>query len=200
MATNLDSLIFDIDIDDLTDLQELYEATEGQLIAAYNRSLTRTAVTLKKLGGQLIRDEVKARNLKAIRRRLQQYKIKSRGLSELKLWFGLNDLPVSALKGRMSSSGNDATFAAASSGVGTQRFTGGFVGNVRGRKSIYSRIGKERFPVKEAAVSIKHLQEAIEDDVFDQLPDIFMKYLESDLKGRVKQGMTNSYYEKKYGL
>lgn len=194
MASNPDRLIFDIDLDALTDLQEALAATEGQLIASYNRALKRTSVTLAKLGAQLVRDELKVKKVKAIRRRIKKYTIKSGGLSELKIWFGLNDMPVRAFKGRMTQVGDDAKLSAASPELGVQRYRKGFVGSPFGHsRSIYTRTGKGRYALEEGGVAITHLQEAIEDDVFGQLPEIFMRHFEADLKGRVKIGKENKY-------
>lgn len=188
-----EDLIFDIDIEELEYLQQLHEATEKHMKLAYNRALKRTAVTLRALARRYLKDELKLRNLKALRKRLQQYQLKGgQGMAELKLWFGLNPLPVSALKGRMTQTESGAVFKPAGPS-GNQEYDGAFLAKVNGKKSIWQRASKRRNSIYEHSVPVhKGLQESIEDDVFEKIPGIFLKHFESDLKARVKFGFDGS--------
>jgi len=194
MKRNPDSLLFDIDLDDLTYIQDAVGATEEQLIASYNRALKRTAVTIRKLARKHLKDELQLKNVKALRSRLKDYVIKQHGLTELKLWYGLNALPVSAFKGRMSQGSAGASFAPAGPS-GRRHYKGSFVARMRnGKRSIWRRLSADRNHLTEERVDVhKGLQESVEDEVFDQLPDIFLAHLETDLKGRVKLGISNNY-------
>ncbi|EPZ5431763.1 phage tail protein [Vibrio parahaemolyticus] len=195
MATNQQNLLFDIDLEELEAVKLMLGGTDKEFRQAYNRALSRTAVTLNMLGRRLLRDELQARNLKAIRNRLQKFRLKKSGkaLDELKLWFGLNEMPISKLKGRVKRIGtkkspNGAEFKPASSSLNHQMYPDSFVARIGKRKSIFTRKGKARYPVKEETVPINDaIHVKIEDEIFDQIPDIFLKHFITDLKGRIAQ-------------
>ena len=83
------------------------------------------------------------------------------------MWFGLNDMRVSAFKGRAARTGAGASFAG-------QDFDGAFVGrNAKGRQNVMRRVSKSRWPVKEERMSIEDkAQIYIEDEVFDEIEEI----------------------------
>ena len=64
MATNQQNLLFDIDLEELEAVKLMLGGTDKEFRQAYNRALSRTAVTLNMLGRRLLRDELQARNLK----------------------------------------------------------------------------------------------------------------------------------------
>lgn len=99
------NLIFDIDAENIAQLQNEYEATDMQVKAAYNRAITRTLQTMRSRVARLVGNELAAKSLKQIRRRLQSYRIThSPGqMDGLKLWFGLDDLQLGKLKGESKS-------------------------------------------------------------------------------------------------
>ncbi|MEZ9525718.1 phage tail protein [Enterovibrio norvegicus] len=194
MASQPQNLRFDIDTKELIAIADQLEATEAQLEAAYNRALKRTAVTVRSLSNKLIRDKTQAKSLKAIRKRFQHYRLTSSRFDELKLWFGLNEMSVGALKGRHKRLGTKKKPKGAmftpKGDMGAQTYDDGFVARLYNRRSIFARKGERRFPVKEARVPISDaLHVAIEDEIFDQLPEIFLRHFESDLKGRTKMGL-----------
>lgn len=193
MDKDLQTLQFDIDLAELAAVQQILGATDKEFRQAYHRALSRTAVTLNKLGRQLVRDELKARSIKSIRARLQKFRLKKSGnaLDELRLWFGLNDLPISRLKGKVNRIGSKRTpkgamFTPSSSKLSSQSYPNAFVAKLGNGRSIYSRLGKSRFPIKEESIPIKNaLQVEIEDQIFAQVPEIFLRHFSLDLKGRV---------------
>jgi hypothetical protein len=70
-------------------------------------------------------------------------------MGDVSMWFGLNDMRVSAFKGRAARTGAGASFAG-------QDFDGAFVGrNAKGRQTVMRRVGKSRWPVKEERMSIE---------------------------------------------
>lgn len=198
MANNPQNLLFNIDLDELEAVKNILGATESQVKAAYNRALSRTARTLRSLANKEIRDAMQVKSLKAIRKRFQQFRLRSpskqKKLDELRLWFGLNDMPVGYLRGRMRRNGtkrspNGATFMPKGK-MAQQTFEQGFIAKRYSRRSIFTRTSDGRYPIKEARIPISNdLHETIEDEIFDKLPEIFMKHFETDLKGRVKMGM-----------
>ncbi|EKF9382950.1 phage tail protein [Vibrio cholerae] len=194
MANNPQNLLFHIDVDELNAIQQQLGATEAQLRASYNRALSRTAVTIRALTNRLIRDHMQVKSMKTIRKRIQQFRLRSpskqRDLDELRLWFGLNDVPVGYLRGRIvGGQSSGATFQPRGK-LAKQHYDRGFVAQRYGRKSIFTRVSEGKFPIKEARVPVaESLQVTIEDEIFDLIPDIFLKHFQTDLKGRVKMGL-----------
>jgi flavin-binding protein dodecin len=198
MAANQDNHIFLIDVEELEAVQNILGATESQVKAAYNRALSRTARTVRSLANKEIRDSMQVKNLKAIRKRFQNFRLRSpskqKKLDELRLWFGLNDMSVGYLRGRIRRNGskrspNGATFTPKGK-MTPQTYEQGFIANRYNRRSIFTRTTDNRYPIKEARVPISEaLQVTIEDEIFERLPEIFLKHFETDLKGRVKMGL-----------
>lgn len=198
MASNPQNLLFDIDLEELEAIQKILGATESQVKAAYNRALSRTARTVRALANKEIRDAMQVKSLKAIRKRFQHFRLKSpskqKKLDELRLWFGLNDISVGYLKGRIRRNGTQrsphgATFVPKGK-MSPQTYEQGFIARRYKRRSIFTRTTEGRFPIKEARVPVSDdLHVTIEDKVFDRLPEIFLRHFETDLKGRVKMGL-----------
>lgn len=195
MQSNPQSLLFDIDPSDLESVQLILGGTEKEMLAAYNRAIARTSVTMKSRGSKLMRDGMDANGLKEVRKRMQAYKSAfklgqtSEKLDELKLWFGLNDMSIGRLKGRLSRLGSKRSPAGAaftSKTLGQQKYEDGFLGRVRGKRSIFARKGAARFPIREEKVAVSdQLHASLEDDIFSELPEVFMQHFTTDMKGRV---------------
>ena len=142
-----------------------------------------------------MRDGMDAKGLKEVRKRMQAYKSAfklgqtSAKLDELKLWFGLNDMSIGRLKGRLSRLGSKRSPAGAaftSKTLGQQKYEDGFLGRVRGKRSIFARKGAARFPIREKKVAVSDpLHTKLEDDIFSGLPEVFMQHFTTDMKGRV---------------
>lgn len=190
-------LPFDIDIEELEALRNIHHATEAQMKAAYNRAISRTAITLRSLTNKMLRDEMGVQSLKAIRKRFQHFRLRSpskqQEFDELKLWYGMNDISVGYLRGSIRQRGSKkspkgATFKPRGK-IPVQTYDNGFVTRRYNRRSIFTRKSESRFPLVEARVPVSDaLETMIEDDIFEQLPEIFLKHFETDLKGRVKIG------------
>ncbi|MBE4579858.1 hypothetical protein [Vibrio navarrensis] len=200
MANNPQNLPFHIDLEELEAIQNILGATESQVKAAYNRALSRTAQTLRKIASPLIREELQPRTMSKLRKRIKHFQIKNtsglRNLGEVKLWFGLNDVPVGLLKGSMKRLGTKKNSKGSQftprGKLSSRKYRHGFIGRPYkdGYKSIYIRRTKFRYPLDEASMGISDsLQITIEDEIFDRLPEIFLKHFETDLKGRVKMGL-----------
>ncbi|MEL7401360.1 MAG: hypothetical protein AAFN68_12425, partial [Pseudomonadota bacterium] len=101
-------------------------------------------------------------------------------------------MPISSVKGRNKRQGSrknpkGAIFTPSSRALPTVKEPDGFIASLGGkRRSIFRRTGRDRFPVVEATIEIDDaMQVAIEDEIFAQIPDIFMHHSEIDLKGRI---------------
>ena len=195
MSNQANSLTFDIDIEELGAISATLQATEHQVMAAYNRALGRTAVTLQKLSRKLVQSEIDAKSVRAMQRRLLNYRVRNpKGMDELKLWFGLNDVAAHTLKGRMTKTDGGAKFS--SSKLGTKVYERGFVSKVGAKRYLFERHGSKKGAYHAARIGLSDkLKVTIEDEIFDQLPQIFMRHFETDLKGRVKTGLSKNGHE-----
>lgn len=178
-------LHFDLDADEVARLQRELGATEEQVRLAFNRALSRTAATLRRQSGKGLRSELRLRNLKAIRKRLKQLRMRrTGGRATAGLWFGANDLPVSAFKGRPHQGRRGASFR----GV---EFPGAFVAKGEdGKLSIFKRKGRDRLPIEEQTMPVEdQITTYVEDEVFPMVDEIFFKHFRADLRARAVLGV-----------
>ena len=188
-------LQFDIDQQSLLDLIDAVGATEQQAKFALARALNRTAATLRKMSEKGFKNELDLKKVAYIRKRLKSIKFKQYGFAGAGLWYGLNDLPVSMMRGSVKD--NRPAGASFSGKVGNFAFKKGFVAKSRnGRgKTIFQRDGKGRLPIEEAAAPIKDKMDVyIEDSIFDKIDDIFWKHFSQDLSARVNLGVGATNY------
>ncbi|WP_067096174.1 hypothetical protein [Marinomonas atlantica] len=184
-----DSLTFNIDLEEVAAISSVLEATETQMLAAFNRALSRTQTTMMKHSRKLLSDELGAKSAKRLQRRIQSFRLrraKKGQVGDLKLWTGLNDISVQWVKGRMIAKRNaGASFS--SSKLGKHRYDRGFIFEREGKKYLYERDSKgiraARIPIPDS------ISKKLSDEVLSMLPDVFMHHFEIDLKGRVKTGL-----------
>lgn len=183
----MSALHFDIDTRELTKVSEELGATPKQIKLAFSRALSRTAATLRKLSQKGLKDELQLRTLKFLRVRLKSIKLRGMNLEGMKLWYGLNDMPVGEFKGMPKATTAGAEFR------GT-KFKGGFVGkNKRRQPTIFKRKGAARLPLVEQELPVKDKMDVfIEDKIFDQAEAIFWKHFKADLNARVKYQLGES--------
>lgn len=188
-------LQFDIDERSLRDLVDEVGATEKQAKFALSRALRRTAATLRKMSEKGFKSELDLKKIAYIRKRLKSIKFRKASLDGFGLWYGLNDLPVSMMRGSVR---NQRPRGATWSGkVGTFTYKNGFVvsgANGRGR-SIYYRETKARLPIEEARAPIKDRMDIyIEDEIFVKVEEIFWKHFTQDITARAKFGVGATNY------
>lgn len=174
---------FDVDPMEIKELQLELGATIDQLRFAITRALQRTAKTLQKNARSALTHGLDLRRQNALRKRLKGLKIKRKGRGDnmlLTLWFGLNDLRVGDIKGSPMQTAEGAQF----NGV---KYPGAFVAKARsGKRTIFKRSGRGRFPIVEQTYPIADRAEVIlEDEVYPDIADIFMTHLRMDLRARV---------------
>lgn len=199
---------FNIDFSDLNNIRKLAGATESQMIAAFNRALKRTAAKLKRDSVAMMISEVSIKG--AARKRVKSF-AENGGKEWMgvgKIWFGLDDVQVSGLKGRMKyppgipiedrerdsrgrfvkeNGSRGGTFIPASKNLHPTTFLNSFVGTVRGRESIWIRSSSGH--VNEAKLPIyKPMLSGIE-VISAEAGELLMKYYEQDLRGRVAGGV-----------
>lgn len=199
-----------IDAGELRALAERVGATSAQMSGAYNRALKRTLAKYRKEALQLMLAQTGAKDKKVLQRRVktfsQRLALTAVKPGEGKLWLGLNALPVSALKGRMTapppqtrrrdargrfvrvSGSRGATFTPSSAQIATLSFPDSFIGIVRGRESIWQRNG--RGFVHEATVPIYGpVRRAVSDDLYKEMNAELMRRFEQDMRGRIAGGI-----------
>lgn len=177
-------LDFDIDFEQLDALAQELEATDVQVKRAFSRALNRTAKTLRVRASKGLKDELKLRTVQHVRRRLKGLKLKRKGRDEVGLWVGMNDLPLSSLKGRIKKGPSGYAFHAQHGE--TYDFPGAFISRVTGKRSLFARVGQSRLPIAEQAVPVEdRMTTYLEDEIFTELESIFFHHFIQDLRFRV---------------
>jgi hypothetical protein len=176
-------LEFDIDDRRLAAIAKEFAASPKQIDMAYNRALKRTAGTLRRLATAGLKSELGLRNTKALRRRIKEYRVGGRRGKGIKLWFGANDLPISAFKGRPHKTGGGIKF-------GDIMIHGAFFAKRGGRRGVYRRVGKAAYPIEEVMMPVSdRIMTYLEDNVFVDLDTIFFKHFAADIRARTIYGV-----------
>ena len=175
-------LAFDFDDRQLASVAAEYGATPKQVDLARNRSVKRTAGTIRRLSSVGLQSELGLRNATALRRRLKEFKVgKSQGA--IKIWFGANDLPLSAFKGRAQQVPGGVKF-------GDTMIHGAFFAKLRGKRGVYQRVGAKSFPIVEASLPVAdRMMIFLEDQVFVDVDSIFLKHFLSEIRARTVLGV-----------
>ena len=197
---------FYVDLSELRAIQAALGATEGQFIGAYNKALKQTANRLAKESAALTMRVIGAKDRTILQRRVRPHLTKMTKENKDgggKIWFGLNDVPVSQLKGRMQAprkvarkrddkgrlvktkrGARGATFTPKSSSLSSISFPDSFVGVIKKKKTIWVR-GQGR-SVSEAAIPIYDAMiSAIGKGIFPQAGEMLLDYFSKDIRGRV---------------
>lgn len=179
-------LQYDIDWSQLINVGDELEASDKQIKFALTRALRRTEATLRRMSSKGLQRELQLRAATALRKRLKTVRLRKvstqGGGNAVGLWYGLNPLPVSAFKGNVRQTPTGAT-------KGAHNFEGAFVGRSKFKKprTIFKRKGPERLAIEEQTMDIEDRAIVfIEDQVFDQVEDIFWQHFRRDLAARVK--------------
>lgn len=178
-------LPIEFDEGELHRIADEFDASKKDLRAAYSRALRRTAQTMKTRARKGLRTKLHLRPAAELRRRLQGFRFKrTADMGTVRMWFGLNDLRVSAFKGRAFRTASGASFAG-------QVFEGGFISkNAKGRPTVKHRAGSRAYPVKEARMPIDdEAQQYIEDEVFDDVEELFFHYFRAEVRARTIYGV-----------
>lgn len=213
---------FDIDLGELQMLGAVLGATENQMRLAYSRALNRTVQSLTRQSVRLMKEEAGIQSTQTIRRRAISFKhqrASARELGGMKLWYGLNAIRLSELRGTVvgavtehhnlrdpqtgqyTSNRETSTvrFRPRGKALKETNFDDAYVAeNRKGKKTIFIRGEQSRR--REAEMDIyAPLLDKIEDDIFQQIPEIFLHHYEVDLKGRVAAGIHTSLRGKRSG-
>lgn len=188
----ISGLHFDIDAEGLQNLILDLAATEKQVKFALSRAAARTATTLRTLAARKMKDDLSLRTIALIRNRLKSVRLRQTNQEGFVLWFGLNDMPVSWFKGTPKKEPTGVKFR-------DKSFEGGFIAKSRfkNRRTVFKRDGEGRLPIKEQLMPIsERAKNLIEDEIFGQASDIFMRNFERDLRARVVHRVGNTDYRR----
>lgn len=184
---------FNINLSGIDEIQEQLSATSAQVIKSCYRAINRTAVTLRTLAAKEIAGSIQARKIMDVRKRFKQSVTRSGNRYGLTMWFGLNDFPVSQLKGKLKRIGTKkrqrgAMFTRPNGEVIINNKA--FIARVYGKKSMFTRVSKERFPLKEETVAVDEiLNKQIKDNIYSKANEIFMNHFKTDLRGRTRMNL-----------
>lgn len=177
----------DVDLHRVKLAMDELQNTPKEVAAATTRALNNTASALKKMSQMRLRSELALQEAGTLRRRMRTMKTRIKGADGAKvigLWFGLNDLPVSAFKYQRlpKEYPGGATFQ-------QYEFPGAFVAKVgKGKRSIYKRAGAGRFPLVEQTLPIKDRADRIlEDEIFPEATRIFVGKLMHELQYQARK-------------
>lgn len=183
---------FDLDAKQIGDLITELGLTERQAKYALSRALRRTATTLRVKSERGLRDELGTKKMAYLRRRLRFSQFSRANFEGARLWYGTNDMPVSALKGKVQEGSGGASF---SGKAGSHTYKGAFVakskrGWTKNGRTIFTRKSGKRLPIAEVQLPVKDRMDTfIEDEIFDQINEIFWNHFERDMLARAKFGI-----------
>lgn len=201
---------FYIDISTLQAYRHYVGATEAQMTAAFNKALRQIENRLYKASVALMVKTVglKDRDVtkKRIRRAVKKLGASSSSTGTARIWFGLNDVPVSKVRGTMKNprgvrpqnrkrdalgrfvrmkGARGATFTPKSPNLVAVTFLNSFVATRQKKRTIWVRNSSGYF--HEARIAIyQPMVDAIDQDIFDHAGDMLMEAYKKDLAGRVK--------------
>jgi hypothetical protein len=173
---------FEIEWKDLERIGGELGATPKQIKLALSRALSRTASKLGVLSSKGLKSELDMRRVNMLRKRLKSIKLRKGILEGVQLWYGLNDMPVSWMKGRPTQTPAGAEFRG-------KEYPGAFVASSQytHSKTIFKRVGKKRLHIEEQLFPIQDKANVfVEDRVFVHVESIFWPLFERELKARVK--------------
>lgn len=208
------NVLVDFDTSELTGLMEELNATKLQIKKSWTSALKRTSTTLRRLAMNEIKAAIAPRSPATLKRRcLPPFYTKSEfGLDEMRIWFGLNQVKIRDLKGKIRGRARprhdlrdadtgrfvtatrrrraapDPVFEPAGD-VASQSYPDSFVGRVKGRRTILTKQEGSR-RVREAEIGIYDaLANRIEDEVLVQAEELVMKNFIRELRFRVGSGL-----------
>ncbi|WP_139206425.1 phage tail protein [Paracoccus homiensis] len=177
-------LHIDLNGEALDRLSERFALDERQLQAAYSRALKRTAGTLRSMSSKGLKGLLGLRNTKRLRRRIKTRRARGDGSgAAFEIWYGQNDWPAEDFKGRPTESGAGVQFLGHS-------FEGAFIGRLSGTRTILRRKTARSHPIERVLMPVKDRMDVyLEDEVFDQAEEIFMRHFEAEIRARALFGI-----------
>lgn len=207
------NVLLDFSTSEISRVIDELGASDTQIRKSWSRAIKRTSVTLRRLAMSEVKTAIAPRKPSLLKRRcLPPFITKGGvGLDEIKIWFGLNQVKIRDLKGKIKGRSRkhhalrdektgrfvpatrrrkampDPEFIPAGD-VASMSYPDSFIWKVRGKRTILQKLEGRR--VKEAEIGIYDaLANRIEDNVFPEAERLVMKNFMHELRFRVKSGM-----------
>lgn len=188
----MSELYMQLDEEKLDRIVSLFADVKPQVVKlAFHRAQRRTEGTIRQQVAQLMQQRLKLASgaQKRLKKRIQSYlKPSASDASDMKYWFGLNDLDPALFSGGIRKVKGGLMIR------GTY-YERAFVAVINGKKKIRQRVGKSAYPLVNITVPIAdEMTVALEDEVFERIPDIFLRHFETDLRGRVSSDTWKTFW------
>ena len=156
---------------------------------AFHRAMRRTEQTIISQASRLLKGELKLSAQKALKARVKTYiRPSSSNMEEMKFWFGMNDLPPNVFSGKPRKTKGGLMFRG-------HYYDRAFVTIRNGKTTYRQRDGAARTPTTKITIPIPDdIVVKIEDEVLEQMPEIFMRHFATDLQGRSKSNGWQNYF------
>lgn len=171
-----------IDDADLAAILDMFADVDPKAIPlAFHRAMRRTEQTILAQSRKVLQKELALRSQKSMKARVRTYvRPAAADMAEMKFWFGMNDLSPSVFKGTPRKTRGGLMFRGS-------YYDKAFVSLRKGRKVYMQRATDQRFPITKLTIPIpEDIITAIEDEVLERMPEIFLRHFETDLRGRAK--------------
>lgn len=165
----------EIDPGELQRIGREFAASEKELRAAWRRAKSRTARRLRTQARKALRENLSLRSAAILRARLRLRNTRD----DASLWVGLNNLPVTAFKGRPRQTASGVS-------VGGREFPGAFVGRGGGgNRLVFRRVGRSRLPIEVETVPIKDAgDDTLEAEVMRDAADALIRNFAAEVRAR----------------
>ncbi|UCQ23073.1 hypothetical protein [Edwardsiella piscicida] len=180
-----------IDDDDMAAVIEQFAGLGSTTISlAFHRAMRRTEQTVMAQSRKVLQQALILRNQKSVRGRVRTYiRPAASDMTEMKFWFGMNDLSPNVFRGTPKKTRGGLMFRGA-------YYNRAFVSLRKGKRVYMQRETDKRFPITKLTIPIPDdIVVKIEDEVLEQMPDIFLRHFKTDLRGRVSSNLWSSIFD-----
>lgn len=181
-----------IDDADLAAVIDMFADLDPKAIPlAFHRAMRRTEQTVMSQSRKVLQAELALRSQKSVKARVKTYIRPAKSdMSEMKFWFGMNDLSQSVFKGTPKKTKGGLMFRGS-------YYDKAFVSLRKGRKVYMQRETEQRNPITKLTIPIPDdIIVKIEDEVLEKMPDIFLRHFETDLRGRASSERWSNFFDK----
>lgn len=173
-----------IDDSDLAAVIDMFADLDPKAIPlAFHRAMRRTEQSVMSQSRKVLQQELALRNQRSLKARVKTY-VRASGsdMAEMKFWFGMNDLSPSVFKGTPKKTRGGLMFRGS-------YYDKAFVSLRKGNKVYMQRESDKRYPVTKLTIPIPDdIISKVEDKVLENMPDVFLRHFETDLRGRASSG------------
>lgn len=180
--------IDDADLEDI--IAQFPELPPKAVPLAFHRAMRRTEQAVISHSRKLLKEELGLRSQKVAKGRVRTYIRPSQAsISEMKFWFGVNDLPPDAFSRKPRKTKGGLM-------IRGHYYDRAFVTIRNGKKSYRQREGQARYPITKILIPIPDdILVLLEDEVLEPMLEIFLRHFATDLRGRSKSSAWLTYFD-----